>query len=257
MKKELITAAAIKVKIHDDTIYIKGIDHFDCIRKFVNEYGYEGCKYRVKQKDQGFWTTDNKFVDRAEAYTIAKEGNQLIKDLYPGVLFSEFVKYEPRKFTSIKEKKMEVRFNDDYDENDDSIFIIPRQSEDFIKKTPYGSKEILNNIIQTYFESHPNDEYRYTDMILKKCKGFPLYKLPVFIDEYYNNSSLISIFVNNPGDILGIIKYINNEYAVVKIIDLKDCSLLNDKTRITCDCACNANKTEAMYLKFSIREENE
>jgi hypothetical protein len=81
----------------------------DCIRHHYNNYhGIIICGYRrndciiilneLKNKDglqlQGFLTSRNRFVERNEAYKIAKEANQIITKKEaphnpPGILYSE------------------------------------------------------------------------------------------------------------------------------------------------------------------------
>ncbi|MFA5428918.1 MAG: hypothetical protein WC279_12010 [Sulfurimonas sp.] len=89
MQKERITRAAVRL---NDLIFT-GVDHGDC----YNQVEYEGLMgHKFKE---GFMTSKGRFVDRAEAATVAYESGQLDND--PGVLSSGLLidfhkeRYEP------------------------------------------------------------------------------------------------------------------------------------------------------------------
>jgi len=83
---ERIVCAAIKIKEGD--IIIAGVRHFDNIMRniirSIDKVNYNSC-------EQGFLTNKYRFVNRYEAWDIAKNQDQLIwgKDREPGPLFSE------------------------------------------------------------------------------------------------------------------------------------------------------------------------
>ncbi len=66
--KETIKFAAI---FRNDNCIVLGKHHGECIQK--SPFGT--CKLG---NIQGFWTSTNRFVDRKEAYTLAKESGQLL-----------------------------------------------------------------------------------------------------------------------------------------------------------------------------------
>lgn len=91
--KEKILCAAVKYKkgIHD--IIVTGHRHGDClsvIQALVPNVKWDDLPGR---EAQGFLTSHNRYVDRAEAFKIAKENKQFIHNMFDndseGILTSE------------------------------------------------------------------------------------------------------------------------------------------------------------------------
>ena len=79
MRKEFILCAAIN---YHGTI-ISGFRHADCyslLKSLLPQISEE-----PERKDQGFLTSQNRFVDRKEAFQIAKEQKQIIHHLFDDV----------------------------------------------------------------------------------------------------------------------------------------------------------------------------
>lgn len=94
MKKEYIICAAVHYHGHDYKIYdakahlpknisegivICGRRHHNCITVM---YELTGVPTRRESSTQGFMTSTDRFVNRAEAYAIAKEAGQLLHDAH-------------------------------------------------------------------------------------------------------------------------------------------------------------------------------
>ena len=66
----------------DTGFIVCGRRHSDCYYT-ISLMGNKEYKHMVGGRSgQGFLTTDNRFVDRKEAYTIAKSAGQLLHDLH-------------------------------------------------------------------------------------------------------------------------------------------------------------------------------
>ena len=62
----------------DRGIVFSGWRHYNCLYQMVAITGkYE---YQIGESVQGFLTNRNRFVDRTEAFKIAKEANQILED---------------------------------------------------------------------------------------------------------------------------------------------------------------------------------
>ncbi len=89
MTEKIVCAAILIPKYsggHKDDLIVCGLRHSDCIKTFVM---FEGVPI-PNSSIQGFITTRNRFVDRAEAWIIAENGNQIINNLHnKGSLMSE------------------------------------------------------------------------------------------------------------------------------------------------------------------------
>lgn len=75
-EKEFILCAAIKYK---NTV-ICGRRHDDCytiLKKLLTPYIHPDDIILPGREDQGFITSTNRYVDRKEAFKIAKENNQI------------------------------------------------------------------------------------------------------------------------------------------------------------------------------------
>ena len=81
---EYILCAAVRLKKDnsDQPIILGGYRHADCFGSAI-QLGYTGL---IDERDQGFLTSKGRFVDRAEALTIAKRANQL-KTHHPAAKF--------------------------------------------------------------------------------------------------------------------------------------------------------------------------
>ena len=97
---EKISSAAIKFYLKsdpDNAQYTWGANHGQCIEWF-GCMGYYTTMRCMDKEVQGFMTTLGRFVDRKEAYQIAKKAGQLISDkeksLGEGVLDSYNVRFE-------------------------------------------------------------------------------------------------------------------------------------------------------------------
>lgn len=75
MIKEYILCSAIKIS----DVIVCGRRHSDCYDTVNCIRESSGCfiKCVANRKEQGFLTSDNRFVDRKEAWKIAKENNQI------------------------------------------------------------------------------------------------------------------------------------------------------------------------------------
>lgn len=75
---EMIRSAAIEyhLKGEDTPRYMEGANHAQCIETFSFMELFSSKRNMSKEK-QGFMTTTGRFVDRIEAYQIAKAANQL------------------------------------------------------------------------------------------------------------------------------------------------------------------------------------
>lgn len=92
---ERIKSACIKFQLKSDPgvdRYIEGASHADCISWFSAADIY--MRDRIPEEEaQGFMTTEGRFVDRSEAYMIAKEAGQLAHSRKDQILYSEFCIY--------------------------------------------------------------------------------------------------------------------------------------------------------------------
>lgn len=92
-RHELITCAAIKFfNITDPSIeiIIPSVRHYDkTTHSILNNFAYD----EWKEKQQGFLTNFCRFVDRKEAFEIAKANNQIRFDIgyNPTELYSEML----------------------------------------------------------------------------------------------------------------------------------------------------------------------
>jgi hypothetical protein len=84
----MIKIAAIKFTKNNKEITIKGTRHCDCYEILFKQYHipYMSTNYNIIE---GFVTSDGIFLDRYEAYLIAKENNQIISDTNGPLLYSE------------------------------------------------------------------------------------------------------------------------------------------------------------------------
>ena len=83
-KKEFILCAAIK---YQDTV-ICGRRHGDCytiLKKLLTPYIHPDDIILPEREYQGFITSTNRYVDRKEAFKIAKENNQIWHNLFDDV----------------------------------------------------------------------------------------------------------------------------------------------------------------------------
>lgn len=91
---EKIKAAAIKYKRLDngkeDVVY--GSSHASCISCFSIMDLYENMR-DMNFEQQGFLTTEGRFVSRKEAYDIAEKAGQLSYKREDRILYSEFCNY--------------------------------------------------------------------------------------------------------------------------------------------------------------------
>ncbi len=81
-QKEFILCAAVNYK----GIIVSGYRHGDCadvLKDLLSEH--IGFVDTPERKDQGFLTSHNRFVDRKEAFVIAKANNQIWHKLHDGV----------------------------------------------------------------------------------------------------------------------------------------------------------------------------
>ncbi len=88
-KKKLVICAAVKYK---KKVW-RGNRHADAIRAMNDELSYTMTRKEMSEKcvslDQGFITSENKYVDRDEAYKIALNAGQVKKNTVDSRLFSE------------------------------------------------------------------------------------------------------------------------------------------------------------------------
>lgn len=76
---EMIRSAAIEYYLKEDSTtprYMEASNHAQCIELFSFMDILASKRIQTKEK-QGFMTTTGRFVDRVEAYQIAKSANQL------------------------------------------------------------------------------------------------------------------------------------------------------------------------------------
>lgn len=91
-RTEFILSAAINWK----GIIISGYRHGDCyktLRDLLSKYTTPDEANLPQREDQGFLTSHNRYVSRAEAFKIAKLNNQIIHKMFDnddeGILTSE------------------------------------------------------------------------------------------------------------------------------------------------------------------------
>lgn len=88
--KEFIICAALQVEETGKIYY--GHRHSYCIEAASGELSWTRSRQEVSRlkQTQGFITSTNRFVDREEAWKIAKENNQIIQQSGgEGILYSE------------------------------------------------------------------------------------------------------------------------------------------------------------------------
>lgn len=92
---EKIQSAAIKYKRKNQKTYSYafGKSHAQCIMEFVS-LNLPVSKRDMNFERQGFWTTENRFVDRFEAKEIALKAKQIPDTYDKGELYSEFINWE-------------------------------------------------------------------------------------------------------------------------------------------------------------------
>lgn len=89
--KDLPTAKYLPTNINEGVV-VEGHRHADIIRTVVNLLGKRTVQLgenSVGETEQGFVTNKNRFVDRLEAMTIARNANQIISDTTFPELYSE------------------------------------------------------------------------------------------------------------------------------------------------------------------------
>lgn len=82
MEQERVTAAAIKFFISNDKDILSD-PMIICGRRHSNVFEAMfllGFRYDKPSHVQGFWTNQNRFVDRHEAFEIAKAANQILPE---------------------------------------------------------------------------------------------------------------------------------------------------------------------------------
>lgn len=84
MSHELIKHAAVRMK--NGMIFL-GKSHADCFHQAKNV----GVPHSQKAKDQGFFTSKGRIVDREEAFKIAVDAGQVSGDRPASILFSEML----------------------------------------------------------------------------------------------------------------------------------------------------------------------
>lgn len=81
----------------DKGVVISGKNHaqiYTALNSLTGKREVSGAIDGCGEFEQGFLTTENRFVDRYEAFEIAKNNNQITKEgLNHERLFSEFIKY--------------------------------------------------------------------------------------------------------------------------------------------------------------------
>ena len=94
MNGEKIVSACIKYKKKHHLFYdyVFGNTHAECIRRFA-DMDLSTSKRNMKKEKQGFWTTNNRFVDRTEAKMIALNAGQISPNYDKDVLFSEYISW--------------------------------------------------------------------------------------------------------------------------------------------------------------------
>lgn len=92
---ETIKAAAIRYRVigSDEFKVVTGPHHASCIEWF-SCVGLYSSKRDSKVEEQGFITSnENRFVDRHEAYIIAKQAGQLLRERDDMILFSQDLEF--------------------------------------------------------------------------------------------------------------------------------------------------------------------
>lgn len=88
-QKEYILCAAMLYK----DIVVPGRRHGDCIKLIESLIGPVKTEFIPKRENQGFLTSHNRYVTRAEAFIIAKDNNQIYHSVHgndtTGQLISE------------------------------------------------------------------------------------------------------------------------------------------------------------------------
>ena len=91
--KEFIICAAIKITLPDNGVKIYyGHRHNHCLEAMNGELSWTMNRQEIIKvsKEQGFITSENEFVNRKEAWEIAKSNNQIIQTSgSEGTLYSE------------------------------------------------------------------------------------------------------------------------------------------------------------------------
>lgn len=82
-EERILCAAVLGMTDGEDPIIFAGYRHSDCIRSCIYS-----THCRVNQEEQGFLTSNGRFVNRYEAYQIALKAGQ-IEDLGKDILTSE------------------------------------------------------------------------------------------------------------------------------------------------------------------------
>lgn len=93
---ETIAAAACVFSFKDslkDDLIVHGQHHSDCI-SWLAFADIPQSTIDKSKTQQGFITNLGRFVNREEAYQIAKTANQLTSERIDGVLYSEYVQYK-------------------------------------------------------------------------------------------------------------------------------------------------------------------
>lgn len=99
---EFIDCAAIKWRLKGNKgngNIIKGPNHARCIEVFSIMDLYQKDR-DLRFEKQGFLTNTGRFVDRKEAYSIARKADQLTSDRCDGILYSEYCDFN--KYTHSK-----------------------------------------------------------------------------------------------------------------------------------------------------------
>lgn len=90
---EMIRSACIKYRVRENPyqdLFVEGPNHSACLDWF----GCVGLYHRVENaEEQGFMTTEGRFVDRRTAYKIAWRAGQLISENGDRILQSYNVRY--------------------------------------------------------------------------------------------------------------------------------------------------------------------
>lgn len=92
---EKIQSAAIKYRRKNQKTYnyTFGKSHAQCIMEFLT-LDLPVSKRDMNFEQQGFWTTENRFVNRFEAKEIALKAKQIPDTYDKGELYSEFINWE-------------------------------------------------------------------------------------------------------------------------------------------------------------------
>jgi hypothetical protein len=89
MSKEKIICAAIKLETGE---IFYGHRHNNCIEAINSQLSWDLSRSQIKkiEKEQGFVTSDGRFVDRQQAWKIAESAGQIIRQSGgKGTLYSE------------------------------------------------------------------------------------------------------------------------------------------------------------------------